>query len=227
MRLYDGGNRTNSRNNGDVVGANAFHTIRKHKRGQHGGHHSQQYAVPDVGTGFLQFLQGAATYGKMNKNAGSRRKHGIGSKTRSAYRWYQSAAANNINAVRDRTQENEEAAPNKIRIADITDAQFAYIGYGNTGIGEQQGNFLRANNGLLKNKGIDKNREGGVEEKDQAFEAGSNILQPDKIEQAAEVITKKAESDNRCPLPAGQRGITFLPGQPYRGNIKGKGKGHA
>src|ERR1044072_3501327 len=109
------------------------------------------------------------------------------------------AAANDINGIGDGAKENKKAAPYKMRITDIN-TQLANIGNKNSGIREQQGYFLRAHNRLLKHHGIDENRKGWIQEKDQPLESGCYIFQAYKIKQAAEVITKNAKGNYTYPL---------------------------
>ena len=226
MRLHNGGHGANAGDDGHIVGANPLHAIGQQKGGHHRGHNGQQNAVgKKVG---VQERSGRALGKKeMQEYTQRGREHGISRKLVGADPRNDLAAARNVDGVGDGANEHAKAAPQK-PLGTRVDPDFADKSNPDADIGEQQGKPLVFENGLAKEEKIDEHRKGGIEKKDQPFQAGGDVLQADEIKQAAKVITKNAEQKREQPLAACQRYIGALPAdEKSRQQIKRQRKNHA
>lgn len=162
----------------------------------------------------------------MEHDAKSGRKHGISGKKGYRYLLYKPAGANYIYGVGYRTKKNKETAPNNGGTA-RSNLQFACKGKQNSGIGKGKCLSLKFGYFLFEQHEINQNGKSGIEEKDKSFKPRRYVLKPQKIEQAADVITHKPHGAYIPKLFAGNGRAGSAKGNKGGYKVKRHGQKHS
>ena len=113
-------------------------------------------------------------------------------------------AAGQIQGVRDRRGEDEEAADqHQPRVA--AELQIVHEGQPDAGVGEEQCADFAPADRLAHEQHADQQCQRRVGEDDQPLEAGRDVLQADEVEDARAVVAEHAERGERQPLAEGER----------------------